>query len=86
MSLFTFGTLLASLAPVLDVLLLARMIQVSGFAIVMPLFMNVSLVLSSIRFGVFLYCFSTAGDKGWDTLQQISGSIGSALLITFMHL
>ncbi|KON90073.1 MFS transporter [Sporosarcina globispora] len=43
MSLFTLGTLLASIAPAFGVLLGARMIQASGSAIMMPLLMNVML-------------------------------------------
>ncbi|WP_404450581.1 DHA2 family efflux MFS transporter permease subunit [Virgibacillus necropolis] len=43
MSLFSAGTLLASLAPTFGVLLAARMIQASGSAIMMPLLMNVML-------------------------------------------
>ncbi|ASK61889.1 MFS transporter [Virgibacillus phasianinus] len=43
MSLFSAGTLLASIAPAFGVLLAARMIQASGSAIMMPLLMNVML-------------------------------------------
>lgn len=43
MSLFSAGTLLASLAPTFGVLLAARMIQAAGSAIMMPLLMNVML-------------------------------------------
>ncbi|MDC3412210.1 DHA2 family efflux MFS transporter permease subunit [Aquibacillus sp. 3ASR75-11] len=43
MSLFTVGTFLASIAPVFGVLLVARMVQASGSAIMMPLLMNVML-------------------------------------------
>ncbi|WP_188456318.1 DHA2 family efflux MFS transporter permease subunit [Virgibacillus oceani] len=43
MTLFTAGTLLASLAPTFGILLGARMIQASGSAIMMPLLMNVML-------------------------------------------
>ncbi|NRD76227.1 multidrug efflux MFS transporter [Bacillus sp. BRMEA1] len=42
-SLFTVGTFLAGFAPAFPVLLLARMIQASGSAIMMPLLMNVML-------------------------------------------
>ncbi|MCT2535150.1 DHA2 family efflux MFS transporter permease subunit [Aquibacillus koreensis] len=49
MSLFTLGTLLASLAPVFSVLLAARMIQASGSAIMMPLLMNVMLTAFPIE-------------------------------------
>ncbi|UOQ46369.1 DHA2 family efflux MFS transporter permease subunit [Halobacillus salinarum] len=43
MSLFTLGTFMASIAPAFGVLLVARMIQASGSAIMMPLLMNVML-------------------------------------------
>ncbi|WP_338754725.1 DHA2 family efflux MFS transporter permease subunit [Bacillus sp. FJAT-52991] len=163
MTLFTAGTLLASLAPSLNVLLLARMIQASGSAMMMPLLMNVmlvsfpierrgaamgifglvmitapaigptlsgwliehyswrtlfdvvlpfaaitlllaffklknitpqrpikldilSLVLSSIGFGGLLYGFSSAGEKGWDSLLVygpiIVGVLSLILFIT----
>ncbi|HEY2421923.1 MAG TPA: MDR family MFS transporter, partial [Neobacillus sp.] len=42
-SLFTVGTFLAGFAPSFSVLLVARMIQASGSAIMMPLLMNVML-------------------------------------------
>jgi EmrB/QacA subfamily drug resistance transporter len=42
-SLFTVGTILAGFAPHFSVLLVARMIQASGSAIMMPLLMNVML-------------------------------------------
>ncbi|MGM7636043.1 DHA2 family efflux MFS transporter permease subunit [Bacillus sp. Hm123] len=162
MTLFTAGTLLASLAPSLNVLLFARMIQASGSAMMMPLLMNVmlvsfpierrgaamgmfglvmitapaigptlsgwliehyswrtlfdvvlpfaaitlllaffklknitpqrqikldvlSLILSSIGFGGLLYGFSSAGEKGWDSLL-VYGSVivGVLSLIVFI--
>ncbi|MFD1849880.1 DHA2 family efflux MFS transporter permease subunit [Oceanobacillus bengalensis] len=43
MSLFTVGTILASLSPTFGVLLAARMIQAAGSAVMMPLLMNVML-------------------------------------------
>ncbi|WP_233711021.1 DHA2 family efflux MFS transporter permease subunit [Lederbergia citrisecunda] len=43
LSLFTLGTLLASVAPSFGVLLAGRMVQASGSAIMMPLLMNVML-------------------------------------------
>ncbi len=43
MSLFAAGTLLAAVAPVFGVLLIARMIQAAGAALMMPLLMNVML-------------------------------------------
>lgn len=44
MSLFTAGTVLASLSPTFGVLLVARMFQAAGSAIMAPLLMNVMLV------------------------------------------
>ncbi len=162
MAFFTAGTLLASLAPSLNVLLLARMIQASGSAMMMPLLMNVmlvsfpierrgaamgifglvmitapaigptlsgwliehyswrtlfdvvlpfaaitlvfaffklknitpqrqikldvlSLILSSIGFGGLLYGFSSAGEKGWDSLLVYGPIIVGVLsLIVFI--
>ncbi|MGP4065734.1 DHA2 family efflux MFS transporter permease subunit [Oceanobacillus sp. M65] len=43
MTLFSIGTLLAMLAPSFGILVLARMIQASGSAVMMPLLMNVML-------------------------------------------
>jgi EmrB/QacA subfamily drug resistance transporter len=161
-SLFTAGTILAGFSHFFSVLLLARMIQASGSAIMMPLLMNVmltsfppekrgaamglfglvfifapavgptlsgylvehhnwrilfdlvapiaaitlligvfllkdkkekvdirldflSLVLSSIAFGGILYGFSSAGDKGWDSLQVYGTIIAGAIsLVIFI--
>lgn len=49
MALFTVGTLLASLAPNFNVLLLARLIQAAGSAVMMPLLMNVMLTAFPIE-------------------------------------
>ncbi|WP_026909190.1 DHA2 family efflux MFS transporter permease subunit [Paucisalibacillus globulus] len=49
MGLFTLGTLLASLSPTFAILLIARLIQASGSAIMMPLLMNVMLVAFPIE-------------------------------------
>ncbi|RNF38428.1 MDR family MFS transporter [Planococcus salinus] len=49
MSLFSFGTLLAGVAPVFEVLLAGRMIQASGSALMMPLLMNVMLAAFPIE-------------------------------------
>ncbi|OCA87096.1 MFS transporter [Bacillus wudalianchiensis] len=162
MSLFTVGTVLASFAPSLGVLLAARMIQASGSAIMMPLLMNVmlfsfpverrgaamglfglvmitapaigptlsgwliehyswrtlfdvvipiaaitllfsifklknvtpqrnikldilSLILSSIGFGGLLYGFSSAGEKGWDSVYvDIPIAVGLIGLLLFI--
>ncbi|MCH4827456.1 MAG: DHA2 family efflux MFS transporter permease subunit [Planococcus sp. (in: firmicutes)] len=43
MSLFVLGTLFAAIAPVFSILLIGRMIQASGAALMMPLLMNVML-------------------------------------------
>lgn len=44
MSLFTAGTVLAMLAPTFFILVVARMIQAAGSALMMPLLMNIMLV------------------------------------------
>ncbi len=46
MSLFTLGTLIATLAPNLEVLVLARITQASGTAIMMPLLMTTVMTLA----------------------------------------
>ena len=162
MSLFTAGTVLASLSPTFGVLLVARMFQAAGSAIMAPLLMNVmlvafpverrgtamgffglvmitapaigptlsgwivehyswrtlfdivipiaaltlilaifklknilpqkqisldilSLILSSIGFGGILYGFSSAGEKGWDSVY-VYGTIivGTISLVLFI--
>jgi MFS transporter, DHA2 family, lincomycin resistance protein len=47
MSLFSLGTLIATLAPNLQVLVLARIIQASGTAIMMPLLMTTAMTLAA---------------------------------------
>jgi EmrB/QacA subfamily drug resistance transporter len=162
MSLFTAGTVLAALSPTFGVLLVARMIQAAGSAIMAPLLMNVilvsfpverrgtamgvfglvmitapaigptlsgwliehyswrtlfdlvipiaaftlvlaifklknilpqkkitldifSLILSSIGFGGILYGFSSAGEKGWDSVHvYVPIIVGTASLILFI--
>ena len=42
MSLFSFGTIAAAIAPGLELLVVARVIQASGTAIMMPLLMTTS--------------------------------------------
>lgn len=49
MSLFATGTLLAGIAPTFSVLLIGRMVQASGSALMMPLLMNVMLVAFPIE-------------------------------------
>src|SRR5699024_4323155 len=44
MSLFTAGTVIAMLAPTFFMLVVARMIQAAGSALMMPLLMNIMLV------------------------------------------
>ena len=46
MALFTLGTLIATLAPNLEVLIVARIIQASGTAIMMPLLMTTVMTLA----------------------------------------
>lgn len=59
MSLFTIGTILAVVAPVFSVLVLARMIQASGSAMMMPLLMNVMLIAFPVeRRGAAMGLFS----------------------------
>ena len=49
MTLFSFGTFLAAIAPEFWVLILARMIQAAGSAVMMPLLMNVMLTAFPIE-------------------------------------
>ncbi|WP_307728887.1 MFS transporter [Alkalicoccobacillus plakortidis] len=49
MGLFTFGTLVAGFSPTFSVLLIGRMIQAVGTAIMIPLLMNVILVIIPIE-------------------------------------
>ena len=44
MGLFTLGTIIAGYAPIFSILLIGRMLQAAGSAILMPLLMNVMLV------------------------------------------
>jgi DHA2 family lincomycin resistance protein-like MFS transporter len=46
MSLFSLGTLVATLAPTLQILIVARIIQASGTAIMMPLLMTTAMTLA----------------------------------------
>jgi DHA2 family lincomycin resistance protein-like MFS transporter len=46
MSLFSFGTLIATVAPNLQALVVARIIQASGTAIMMPLLMTIAMTLA----------------------------------------
>lgn len=162
MSLFTAGTILAAYSPTFEILLIARILQASGSAIMAPLLMNVmlasfpverrgaamgifglvmitapaigptlsgwliehyswrtlfevvmpiaaltlviaifklknvlpqkeitldifSLVLSSIGFGGILYGFSSAGEKGWDSVHvYVPIAVGVVSLIVFI--
>ncbi|MFP8784116.1 MULTISPECIES: MDR family MFS transporter [Planococcus] len=49
MSLFSLGTLFAAVAPVFSILLIGRMVQASGAALMMPLLMNVMLAAFPIE-------------------------------------
>ena len=49
MGLFSGGTLLAALAPAFEVLLLARIVQAGGTAIMLPLLMTTILTLVPVR-------------------------------------
>jgi len=65
MALFSIGTLLAMVAPAFSILVLARMIQASGSAMMMPLLMNVMLTAFPVErrgsaMGVFGLAMITA--------------------------
>ncbi|WP_193065467.1 DHA2 family efflux MFS transporter permease subunit [Oceanobacillus oncorhynchi] len=49
MTLFTLGTLIAAISPTFSILLLARLIQAAGSAVMMPLLMNVMLTAFPIE-------------------------------------
>ncbi|MBP2076807.1 DHA2 family efflux MFS transporter permease subunit [Oceanobacillus polygoni] len=75
MTLFTLGTLLASLSPTFGVLLTARMIQAAGSAMMMPLLMNIMLTAFPIEkrgtamgiFGLVMFVAPAIGPtlSGW---------------------
>ncbi|WP_284139586.1 MULTISPECIES: DHA2 family efflux MFS transporter permease subunit [unclassified Virgibacillus] len=75
MGLFTAGTIVASLSPTFNILLIARMIQASGSAVMMPLLMNVMLVSFPIEkrgaamgtFGLVIFVAPALGPtlSGW---------------------
>ncbi|MFL0364369.1 DHA2 family efflux MFS transporter permease subunit [Pseudobacillus sp. 179-B 2D1 NHS] len=75
MGLFTIGTIIAGVAHVFPLLLMARMVQASGSAIMMPLLMNVMLVSFPIEkrgaamgvFGLILMAAPAIGPtlSGW---------------------
>jgi EmrB/QacA subfamily drug resistance transporter len=75
MGLFTIGTLIAGIAHAFPILLMARMVQASGSAIMMPLLMNVMLVSFPIEkrgtamgvFGLILMSAPAIGPtlSGW---------------------
>ncbi|HEY4601428.1 MAG TPA: DHA2 family efflux MFS transporter permease subunit [Cerasibacillus sp.] len=69
MGLFTAGTILASFSPTFNILLLARMLQAAGSAVMMPLLMNIMLVSFPIEkrgtvMGVFGLVFFVAPAVG----------------------
>lgn len=76
MSLFSLGTLIAWIAPGFWILVAGRMIQACGSAIMMPLLMNVMLIAFPIE---------RRGTAMNNTLQQVSGAIGSAIFLTIMN-
>ena len=75
MTLFTIGTLLASLSPTFGILLTARMIQAAGSAMMMPLLMNIMLTAFPIEkrgtamgiFGMVMFVAPAIGPtlSGW---------------------
>ncbi|MFC5605005.1 DHA2 family efflux MFS transporter permease subunit [Sporosarcina koreensis] len=75
MTLFTIGTALAVFAPTFGLLVMARMIQASGSALMMPLLMNVMLVAFPIEkrgsamgmFGLVMFTAPAIGPtlSGW---------------------
>ena len=75
MALFSLGTLLAMLAPVFSVLIIARMIQAAGSAMMMPLLMNIMLTAFPIErrgtamglFGLVMFTAPAIGPtlSGW---------------------
>lgn len=81
MSLFTIGTGLAIIAPTFSVLVIARMIQASGAAMMMPLLMNVMLTAFPVErrgtamglFGLVMFTAPAIGPtlSGW-IIQQYS--------------
>jgi MFS transporter, DHA2 family, lincomycin resistance protein len=85
MSLFSAGTLIAALAPGFEILLLARVVQASGTAIMMPLLMTtiMTLVLPSDR-GRLMGRVSTVISVAPAIGPTISGLILSFLTWRFM--
>ena len=75
MLLFTIGTIVSGLAPNFSILLIARMIQAAGSAVLMPVLMNVLLVSFPIEkrgaamgvFGLVMICAPAIGPtlSGW---------------------
>ena len=75
MMLFSLGTLLAMLAPAFGVLIIARMIQAAGSAMMMPLLMNVMLTAFPVErrgtamglFGLVMFTAPAIGPtlSGW---------------------
>lgn len=81
MSLFTIGTGLAIIAPTFSVLVISRMVQASGAAMMMPLLMNVMLTAFPVErrgtamglFGLVMFTAPAIGPtlSGW-IIQQYS--------------
>lgn len=75
MSLFSFGTFLAFITPTFSLLIVARMIQASGSALMMPLLMNIMLAAFPIEkrgtamgvFGLVMFTAPAIGPtlSGW---------------------
>jgi len=92
MSLFTLGTTLAVFAPIFPVLVLARMTQAAGSAIMMPLLMNVMLIAFPVErrgaaMGLFSLVMFTAPAigptlSGW-IVEQYSWRVLFALIVPF---
>src|SRR5699024_7602070 len=92
MSLFTLGTTLAVFAPIFPVLVLARMTQAAGSAIMMPLLMNVILFAFPVErrgaaMGLFSLVMFTAPAigptlSGW-IVEQYSWRVLFALIVPF---
>jgi len=92
MTLFTLGTAIAVVAPVFSVLVLARMTQAAGAAMMMPLLMNVMLIAFPVErrgtaMGLFSLVMFTAPAigptlSGW-IVEQYSWRVLFALIIPF---
>src|SRR5690625_4895312 len=92
MSLFTVGTALAVLAPAFGLLVVARMIQASGSAMMMPLLMNVMLTAFPVEkrgtamglFGLVMFTAPAIGPtlSGW-IIEQYSWRMLFGIVLPF---